>query len=351
MPAMRLVTSTLLLAFILSGVGCDGLLAKYIVASPNRGLSVEKLTRDEPELALPGSVIDHELRIEADGPAPQSLAVWVIDPSNERLVDGEAEPMPIFEKTDDRPRTTSPPRATIFLVHGYYDEINQTRYLMWARTLAAEGYRVVLTDMRGHGRSTGDWSTYGVAESRDLIQVADRLEAEGLLVEPLGVAAVSFGASTAVQWAEMDERIDAMALISTFTTMRDVVPDFGRAIGFDMFSDEKYQHIISMAGDYAGFDPDDADVISRIGKLDVPVLLFHGEDDDLIPIRHAVRLYEAADSETVELIRVAGADHTSLGDAVSEPIRQPMLDWFERYLFAEPVADQRRTEQRSHAER
>lgn len=322
----------LVFLLVICGVcgGCESYLGKWVARPPNHGKSLAKVDRDEP-LVLATTIIDHRLRVEIAEPAA-SLSVWVIDPSNERLV---------FERTGeevkwafeaDGPRKSIAPIGTIVILPGFYDTINQTRYLMWARVLAAEGYRAVLADQRGHGRSTGEWSTYGVQESLDMLAVLDALERMDLLVEPLGIAAVSFGAATAVQMAEMDHRIGALVLISTFTTMRDVIPDFGRAIGFTAFSDAMYQRVIDQAGRHGGFDPDEADVIHRLPRIDTPTLLIHGEDDVLIPILHAVRLYEAADRDNVELLRVAGADHTTLGDQVVEPIRRPMLKWFARYL-------------------
>ena len=314
--------------------GCDTILGRYIVRSPNYGDSLKEVSTDEP-LALDGTVIDHRFRVEPDPELDISLQVWVIDPSNERPVVLEGDDGPVFEPTDDQPRHTHEPRGTICLIPGFYDTVNQQRYLMWARVFASEGYRTILVDQRGHGHSTGDWSTYGVKESRDMIKVLNEVDRRGLLQPPVGIAAVSFGAATGMQIADRDERIEALVLISTFTTMRDVVPDFGRAIGFTSFSDEHYQKVIDLAGKYADFDPDESDVIQRLARSNVPTLLIHGENDDLIPIRHALRLYHAGHRDTVELMRVAGADHTTLGDDVAEPIREPMLRWFQRYLFDE----------------
>ena len=288
---------------------------------------------------MTGTVIDHRLRVEVADPAA-SLSVWVIDPADEELT--------VFDAADDKevtyeferpePRRTQPPRGTVFLLHGYYDDMNQLRYQVWGRLLAAEGYRAVLIDQRGHGESTGDWSTFGVAESGDMVAVADALEDAGLLVEPVGVMAVSMGAATAVRWAEADERVRAMVLLSTYTSMRDVVRDFGSTIGFDSFSPEKFNRITDHAGAHGGFNPDDADSVSRMPRLNAPTLLIHGEEDDLIPIMHAMRLYEAGNPETVELIRVRGANHTSLGNTLVEPVRGPALGWFARYLSGQETS-------------
>lgn len=334
----QLSLTTVFAVLLLTLPGCESFLGKQVVKAPNHGKSLAKL-KIATELTLPGTVIDHRLRVEVADP-PASLSVWVIDPAAEEIVvtDGVDTETLTFEFERPEPRQTNPPRGTVFLLHGYYDNMNQVRYQVWGRLLAAEGYRAVLIDQRGHGESTGDWATFGVAESRDMVLVADTLEDAGLLVEPVGVLAVSMGASTAVQWAESDDRVRALVLVSTYASMRDVIRDFGRAIGFDSFSLEKFDRITDQAGAHGGFDPDESDSIARMANLDTPTLLVHGEADRLIPIEHALRLYDAGNPETVELIRVRGAGHTSLGNWIVEPIRDPAMAWFERYLFpAEPT--------------
>ncbi len=322
---------------LFTATGCESLMGEWVARTPNHGKSLAKVDQENP-LALPDSVIDHQFRVEIDGDDPASLWVWVIDPSNEKFVGVETrEDDPdyirgLFEPDDDGPRVAREPKATVLFLHGFYDSINQRWYLMWARMLAEHGYRAVLVDQRGHGRSTGDWATYGVRESRDMQQVLDVLEEKGLLVEPLGLWALSFGGSTAVQLAAIDDRVQAMLLISTFTSMSDIVPDYGRAIGFDFLSDEQFVKVIDHAGRHAGFDPDAADPISLLKEQDIPTLIMHGEDDRLIPIEHALRLYHAADRDNVELIRIQRAGHTTLGDTVVWPMVEPMLDWFDRYL-------------------
>ena len=49
------------------------------------------------------------------------------------------------------------------------------------------GYRAVLVDLRGHGRSTGKYLTYGVQEAQDISQVIDALEQQQLIAGEIGV--------------------------------------------------------------------------------------------------------------------------------------------------------------------
>ena len=48
---------------------------------------------------------------------------------------------------------TANPRGTVFLLHGY--GLAEFSMVPWAWCLAQEGWRCVLVDLRGHGKSTG----------------------------------------------------------------------------------------------------------------------------------------------------------------------------------------------------
>jgi pimeloyl-ACP methyl ester carboxylesterase len=128
-----------------------------MVRAPNRGAVVPE--RAEGELLI------------TVGPPAAALSVEIID-------------------------AAGAPRGTVFLLHGIRADKNQVRG--WAGMLADAGFRAVLVDLRGHGRSTGDWLSYGVVESKDLAQVLDALVERGLVVGRVGVMGFSYGASP--QW-------------------------------------------------------------------------------------------------------------------------------------------------------
>ena len=69
------------------------------------------------------------------------------------------------------------PRGTILVLHGVLDR--SAVMLPAARALADAGYRAVLVDLRGRGRSTGKYMTFGIQEAKDLSQVIDALRAKG----------------------------------------------------------------------------------------------------------------------------------------------------------------------------
>jgi acetyl esterase/lipase len=88
-----------------------------------------------------------------------------------------------------------------------------------------------------------------------------------------------------------------------------------------------------------------ASPIFYVSKDDPPLLLVHGEKDDLVPFDQSVRMAEAyrRAALSVEFIAVknAGHDFEQVGDAPVSPsveaIRQRTIDFFERNLVSAPA--------------
>ena len=193
--------------------------ASAIVTAPNAG-------KPGPSSTQPG-----ELRVDVGGPSRPSrtaatLSVEIAGPAS--------------------------PRGTVFVLHGIRDSKASMRG--WGEMLARAGYRAVLVDSRGHGRSTGDWLTYGVNESRDLAQVLDLLASRGQVAGEVGVMGISYGAATAIQWAGLDARVKAVIAVAPFASLRDVVPGYSPVPLPDAF----LRRAIDLAGLRGGFDPDAA---------------------------------------------------------------------------------------------
>jgi pimeloyl-ACP methyl ester carboxylesterase len=221
------------------------------------------------------------------------------------------------------------PRGTIFVLHGIRAQRGDFR--PWADMLVGAGFRVVLVDLRGHGRSTGDWLTYGVVESRDLSQVLDALDARGLRAGPVGVMGFSYGAAVAIEWAGDDPRVEAVVAVAPFASLRTVVP------GYTLLPLPRsfVNGAIDAGGREAGFDPDRASPLLAIARTRAQILLIHGEEDHRIPAWHSRLLFAAATD--AELVLVPGAGHLSmLEEAV---IRRRVPPWFAAHLGATPGAE------------
>jgi pimeloyl-ACP methyl ester carboxylesterase len=231
------------------------------------------------------------------------------------------------------PRGKSPsPRGTILVIHGVL--ARSATMLPAARSLADAGYRAVLVDLRGHGRSTGKYMTFGVQEAKDLSQVIDALERRGLLAGRLGVYGISYGATTSIHLAAVDRRVRAVVAVEPFATAREEVPHFARVmapgIGL-LIPDATYQRSLDEAGRIAHYDPDEADAVKAIGRTSAPVLIVHGTNDWIVPHRQGERLHAAAPNHS-ELVSVPYLGHVALWFDPGGRVARRARDWFDRWL-------------------
>src|ERR1044071_1013016 len=101
--------------------------------------------------------------------------------------------------------------ATIILIHPLGSLNNNM--LIYAEFLASAGYGVFMIDLRAHGSSDGDTSTYGLHEADDIAGAADylltRLDVNG---QKIGALGVSLGAQAALRGALKTDCIRALVL-------------------------------------------------------------------------------------------------------------------------------------------
>ena len=204
--------------------------------------------------------------------------------------------------------------------------------LKTARSFAARGYRAVLVDSRAHGRSSGQWVTYGAIESRDLVQLLDALQQQKLLVKPVGAFGISLGGASAIMLAGADSRVRAVVAVAPFATMHDEVFHYARQF-FPRWwlSDDFIERAIASAGREAGFNPQDANPLLAIAKTDAHVLLIHGRADKKISYHDSEALHAVARDHS-ELVLLDGEDHDSISRDRNGVVALRSQEWFDRWL-------------------
>lgn len=297
------MTRLILLVLALQASACGPLITAAIVDAPNRGDEVEHKRSAQWMLQCLG--VDRELRVEVGAPAA-SLRLWVMEPENVA------------------------PRGTLLLLHGYRASV------VWIRGMGCDfaraGYRVVLVDSRGHGRSSGDYMSYGIVESRDVAQVIDELQRQDLVTGELGVWGISMGGATAIQLASRDERVKAVVAVAPYTTMRQAVPNVVRLLlpvyGW-LMSEQAMEERIDAAGRRAGFDPDQADTVAAMQNVAVPTLIVHGRCDWVVPVEHGREL-RASNPQHAALRELGWTGHISAH--FSGAVARESVQWFDAHL-------------------
>jgi uncharacterized protein len=186
-------------------------------------------------------------------------------------------------------RAASPnPLGHILFAHGNAGNIGDRSPVL--ALLAAAGFDVLIFDYRGFGRSAGRPSERGV-------YLDARAARETLLARP-GVdpnrvvyLGKSLGGGVMTELA-VRYRPAALVLMSTFTGLRDA-------------ASAVYPFLPKP------FVPNAFPSLRRIRSLRCPVLIMHGDDDELLPVRMAYELYAAA-PEPKRLHIYPGGRHNDL---------------------------------------
>jgi uncharacterized protein len=184
--------------------------------------------------------------------------------------------------------------------------------VLHAELLCAAGFDVLLFDYRGYGRSTGRPDEQGT-------YLDARAARESLLREPGADASrvlylgESLGGAVALELAlELPPR--GLVLQSTFTGVRDMAR----------------QHYRLIPG---ALVPDAYPSLRLIPELRAPLLLLHGERDEIVPLSHAHTLFEAA-PEPKRLHAFPGVGHNDLVPLAGAAYAEVVASWARGEAFA-----------------
>lgn len=211
--------------FLLGTLGCapSRFLARKMTEAPNR---VPEFVKPEGRVLLrwPAGVLErfpsgketlgqpafplHWVRVE---PADYGLTVV---PARDEGRAGRMEYTLGFRLPQAGLPPAGPARGTVFVLHGY--GVDLETMFPWAVYLGEAGWRAILVDLRGHGRSGGEQVSFGVWETRDLRELRERLEARGETSGPYGVVGHSLGAALALRWQAMDPAIRGSVALGAF---------------------------------------------------------------------------------------------------------------------------------------
>jgi pimeloyl-ACP methyl ester carboxylesterase len=184
---------------------------------------------------------------------------------------------------------SQPALATVIFFHGNAGNISNVGWV--GERLAAHGFNALLFDYRGYGKSEGE-----ITDERDIYADADAaykyvVDQRGIAPERVILYGHSLGTTAAVDLASR-ERCGAIILESGLSSASDMasimlpwIPKWLHALGKNRFESAK-----------------------KLASVYCPVLVTHGEPDNVVPTEQGRALFSAA-HEPKKLMIFPGAGH------------------------------------------
>jgi pimeloyl-ACP methyl ester carboxylesterase len=213
----------------------------------------------------------------------------------------------------------------LLLLHRFF----ATGTLSWGRfipTLAAH-YRLIVPDLRGHGRSTNPSGEFTHRQSAsDMFALLDSLGLQQ--VKAMGV---SSGGMTLLHMAtQQPSRIDAMALIGATTYFPEQSRKIFRASTVESLTPREYEEqrelhvrgdeqIRSLRTQFNGFKDSYADMnftSPYLSTITARTLIIHGDHDELFPLEIPMTMYLSIQKSYLWIVPNGG--HLPLEDHTDE---------------------------------
>lgn len=199
-------------------------------------------------------------------------------------------------------------KCGVVLLHGH----TRTRFgvLKYAPLFWKRGCSLFLYDARHHGESGGEYGTYGFYEKIDLERAIEFFsEISTVPEEQIGIFGASFGAATALQYAEGRNDFAFVIADSPFMDMRSIVEK--RAV--DLYSPVVLflsPIALSLAELRADFLVDEVSPKKAAKFISLPVLLIHSKTDEITPVSHSEEIFQNLKSNRKQLVETDwGANH------------------------------------------
>jgi fermentation-respiration switch protein FrsA (DUF1100 family) len=217
------------------------------------------------------------------------------------------------------------------IVHGYSS---------WSGSMAAFaqyylenlGYSVLMPDLRGHGKSEGNYIGFGWHDRKDMLQWIN------LMIEKHGSSCqivlhgISMGAATVLMTSgqELPDNVKCIISDCAYSSVEGILGyQLKRMFRLPYFPLLNVTSLISSLR--AGYFFSEASSVNQVKKSKLPIFFIHGSEDKFVPTEMVYELYDAAASAK-ELLVVEGAAHGMSFWQDLEAYKAKVEEFLEKYM-------------------
>lgn len=193
------------------------------------------------------------------------------------------------------------------LIHGYRGNAERDMSAGIFRSFSV-GHSAFLVDQRGSGYSDGHVISFGVNESRDCLKWVDFLISHFGPDVKIMLSGISMGAATVLiaSGQPLPDNVVGVLADCGFTSAKDIICDVMKTLRIP--PKLLYPFIRLGARLYGGFSLEERSPIQAMEHCRVPVIFYHGDDDNFVPCSMSRKNYEACIAPK-KLVMIPGAGH------------------------------------------
>ena len=221
-------------------------------------------------------------------------------------------------------------RGTVLLAHGYRSTFLVDFGLAFA-FYHALGMNILVPHQRSHGKSEGQYITFGVKESQDMKNWI-HYHNQHFGTFQMILSGLSMGASTVLYLADHDLPQNVKCIIADcgFTSPKAILDAVYRSVvhapsGPSLWAADLFARI------FAGFRLSEKDTREILIHAKIPVLMIHGKADDFVPSQMTQDGYDLCTGEK-EILLVEGAGHGVSCLVDKETYTKRILAFLEKHL-------------------
>lgn len=224
-------------------------------------------------------------------------------------------------------------RGTVIFCHGYPS--SRGTMLPFARQLNDIGFHSLLFDFRAMGESGGDVSTIGYLEIEDLLGAVDYLSARSETSgSKIGVYGFSMGGAVAIMAAAQDDRISAVVTHGAYANLERAIYKRGKLM-LGPLGAIPAASLCAISQHHLGFSPSEVSPLAVIGQIAPrPILLFHGQWDQVCDLKDGADLYQAA-KHPKRLFVLPRSWHSVIAPSERHEYNAMLKDFFRNHLCQE----------------
>lgn len=189
-------------------------------------------------------------------------------------------------------KSDTPSNKYVIILHGI--TANQEYDSKYVYAFRKNNYNCITYDSRGHGKNKRTKVTMGIKESKDLLEVIeDSYNRYGKDIF-LGIQGESMGGGTCIISLRYKPNIKFAVMDCPFETVKDTTE----------YVMKNRFHLPKWCGGYAnfmatifmGYNLYKTDVKKDMNNSNIPIALFDGDNDELVPIEALKNIYDAYNS-------------------------------------------------------